>query len=245
MVNNTVAKSTIGYIQWVQDLYLLPAAHSPMYTPAQDTSADLAVALLIHYSFDLGGYHASELIDMWQKQYPVNWLHIGVVEALYQGRYKAVSVQQILTMWHRRGQATYHFNMEFERLICSKFPESLTSAPPPALPPVKNRTREEKNYQVLSTASNQQGEFTSVEALPIPSLSTASSSRSSILTNSERSAIHHKLVKLLPQVISEKVQELSASSVNRPPIGQFTPEKSDRTESFTSKLKAIAQEDGE
>jgi hypothetical protein len=216
-----------------------------MDTPAQDTSADLAVALLIHYSFDLGGYHASELIYIWQHQYPVDWLHIAVVEALYQGRYKGVSVQQILTMWTRRGQATYHFNMEFERLICGKFPESLTSAPPPALPPIKNPTEEEKNYQVLSTASNQQEELTSVEAQAIRSLSAASLLRSSILTNSERSAIHHKLVKLLPQVVSEKAEDLSASSVKRPPIGQFTPEKSDRTELFTSKLKAIAKEDGE
>nr|WP_071599895.1 hypothetical protein [Mastigocladopsis repens] len=98
-----------------------------MFIPALDTSADLAIALLIHYSFDLSGYSASELVDLWQKQYPGNWLHLAVIEALYQGRYKAISVQQILICWQRRGQAIFHFNMEFERLICSKFPQSLTS----------------------------------------------------------------------------------------------------------------------
>lgn len=121
-----------------QNLCLLPQTDNQMYTPALETSADLAIALLIHYSFDLSGYSASELVDHWEKQYPGNWLHLAVIEALYQGRYKAVSVQQILTCWQRRGQALFHFNMEFERLICSKFPQSLTSFPTLPPPPVQN-----------------------------------------------------------------------------------------------------------
>lgn len=111
-----------------------------MFTPSLETSADLTVALLIHYSFDLSGYSASELVNRWQAQYPGNWLHLAVVEALYQGRYKAISVQQILTFWQRRGVAIFHFNMEFERLICSKFPESLTEQTQAALPAVKQST---------------------------------------------------------------------------------------------------------
>ena len=83
-----------------------------------NTTAEFAVALLVHYSFDLGGYTASQLIDHWLKDYSATWLCQGVVEALYQGRYKAVSVEQILIFWHRRGQPLYHHNHEFERLIC-------------------------------------------------------------------------------------------------------------------------------
>lgn len=113
---------------------LLPQVDSQTLMATLDTYTDLAVALLTHYSFDLGGYDAQEIVTRWQAHYPVNWLHLAVIEALYQGRYKAVSVQQILTMWHRREQATYHFNMEFERLICSKFPVSLTAPQPLALP---------------------------------------------------------------------------------------------------------------
>jgi hypothetical protein len=114
-------------MQREQNLALLPQNEIPPFTPSLGTSADLAIALLIHYSFDLSGYQASELVNRWQQQYSDSWLHIAVIEALYQGRYKAISVQQILTLWQRRGQAVFHFNMEFERLICSKFPESLTS----------------------------------------------------------------------------------------------------------------------
>ena len=93
-----------------------------------DTSNDLAKSLLIHYGFDLSGYSSSELIARWKNQYPLNWLHLAVIEALYQGRYKAISVQQILALWQRRGQANFHFNVEFESLICRWFPEKFTAS---------------------------------------------------------------------------------------------------------------------
>jgi hypothetical protein len=85
-----------------------------------------AVALLVHYGFDLSGKKAEKLAGEWQTKYPDYWLRLAVVEALYQGRYKAVSVGQILSMWQRMGQPLYHFNHEFERLVCSNFPQDLT-----------------------------------------------------------------------------------------------------------------------
>lgn len=100
-----------------------------MFIQALDTTADFTVALLIHYSFDLGGYTAGELIDYWLKDYPANWIRLAVIEALYQGRYKAISVEQILAVWNRRGQALHHFNHEFERLICGNLPQTLTGQP--------------------------------------------------------------------------------------------------------------------
>ncbi|HEY9809972.1 MAG TPA: hypothetical protein V6D13_11650 [Halomicronema sp.] len=81
-----------------------------------------AAALLTHYSFDLGASTAERLLIQWQKEYPGNWLRLAVIEALYQGRYKAVSVSQILAMWKRRGETLYHFNYEFERLIYRNLP---------------------------------------------------------------------------------------------------------------------------
>lgn len=136
-----------------QNLCLLPKADNSMFIPAQDIGANLAIALLIHYSFDLGGYSAKELVDRWQKQYPVSWLHLAVIEALYQGRYKAISVQQILTFWQRRGQAIFHFNVEFENLICSKFPESLASLVSPLPPPVQTPTKESSKINPPDTTS--------------------------------------------------------------------------------------------
>ncbi len=258
MVTNPIAKNTIGYKRWGDNLYPSPEANSPMLTTVSQTSAELANALLTHYSFDLSGYTASELIHLWQSQYPVNWLHLAVVEALYQGRYKGISVQQILAFWQRRGQVIYHFNMEFERLICSKFPESLTQLTVPVLPPINQKVAVEASIHQPVTAKSlpamvgneyrqtQTATLTAMNAedqekpgqniLASSTLSPAASGTQSRLNSqgnfarNSSSSKHHQATKLLPP------------SANHPPIGQFTPATSDQSDSFTSKLKAMSDE---
>jgi hypothetical protein len=127
---------------------------------ARDAAID-AAELLTHYSFDLGGFTVERLIDYWLREYPVNWLRPALVEALYQGRYKAVSVTQILTLWKRRGQPLYHFNHEFERMICGKFPRN------PVVLPEPSRSRESDRL----TLPAQLKTFTSGELQPVDSLS--------------------------------------------------------------------------
>ncbi|WP_337886176.1 hypothetical protein [Fischerella thermalis] len=201
-------------MQREQNLALLPQNEIPPFTPSLGTSADLAIALLIHYSFDLSGYQASELVNRWQQQYSDSWLHIAVIEALYQGRYKAISVQQILTLWQRRGQAVFHFNMEFERLICSKFPESLTSVSTWSQFSAYHTPRadEEKKEEV----ETQRHRDTKIEK-------------------------HEEFSPHLPITSTPKPQrQLLPAAVNHSPIEQFTPQTSDRSLSFTSKLKAMS-----
>ncbi|MBO0348284.1 hypothetical protein J0895_04030 [Phormidium pseudopriestleyi FRX01] len=99
-----------------------------MNKAAQDTASESAAALLTHYSFDLGGYSTGELIAEWLLEYPAAWVRLGTIEALYQGRYKALSVTHILACWKRRNQALYHFNHEFERLVSSQLPKGWTRA---------------------------------------------------------------------------------------------------------------------
>lgn len=262
-----------------QNVALLPIINTEQLAPVVDSSPNLAIGLLTHYSFDLGGYSASELVNRWRKDYAMNWLRLAIIEALYQGRYKAVSVQQILTLWHRRGQATYHFNMEFENLICSKLPEDLTAAPnvsafatppsdnqgekshkitslplknhasQPVVPRLKAATqkkfhpyREQNQHQTSSTVNTSpQEKYRQFQPSPqtfisgseqkyLPSQKPNLSHRKELLLKSQSTAVD-KLAKFLP------------SDVNRPPIEQFTPEKSDRSELFTSKLRAIAREE--
>lgn len=124
-----------------------------MTEPTQDSAAAYATALLVHYGFELGGYKAEELVAKWSNQYHANWVRLAVIEALYQGRYKSVSVEQILAFWKRRSRALYHFNHEFERLICRKFPQNLadsftTEAQPPDFP-----QEEPEIVETLSLAS--------------------------------------------------------------------------------------------
>lgn len=91
---------------------------------AKDPAVHETANLLSRYACDLNGYTVDALVDYWLRRYPASWLRLAVIEALYQGRYKAISVDQILTLWHRRGHPVLHFNHEFERIICSKSSKS-------------------------------------------------------------------------------------------------------------------------
>jgi hypothetical protein len=101
---------------------------------AESPPASQIPHLLLHYSFDLNGYLVPQLVKAWSSQYSEEWIVMAIVEALYQGRYKAVSVEQILALWQRRGQPNHHFTSEFERLVCDRVPRNLTGLPHTALP---------------------------------------------------------------------------------------------------------------
>lgn len=96
----------------------------PSWTPTQlegGVQEDLAVKLLKHYGFDLYDQTAEQLVTQLMSRYPSRWIRSAVIEALYQGRYKDVSVKQLLSLWQRRGQPLCHFNHEFERMVCTDF----------------------------------------------------------------------------------------------------------------------------
>lgn len=83
------------------------------------------MALLQHYGFDLGGQTATAILAHWQQAYPVEWLRSAALEALHRGRYKAVSVEEILRQWQKKGDAQQNFDADFETLICSKLEQSI------------------------------------------------------------------------------------------------------------------------
>ena len=273
----------------------ITSSFQPMFTQTSNVTNNLAVSLLTHYSFDLGGYIASELVKRWENQYPSNWVHLAIIEALYQGRYKAVSAQQILTLWLKRNHPSYHFNMEFERLICNKLPEDLrwnNSLPPlpPALPSVSgNPTIQDvmKNYESQTQTSDssdtyvekqqyfeddyyQELEYNEIEedskvrevSKLLPSSSsmvfisqsesststnrsiasrTLTETRNYVVTDSEYS--EPKESKQIEQIEepfdSDKIVYFLPPERNHPPIEQFTPEKIDSSDTFTSKLKGV------
>jgi len=192
---------------------------------SDDTSTDFAIALLTHYNFDLGGYTVSELIERWLNDYPANWVFQSVIEALYQGRYKAVSVEQILSFWHRRGQALYHYNYEFERLVCINLPQTPTGQP--------NTTNASPLVPIAVTSSIRDNELAVVKVKE-------SAGEKALVQVIDTTAI-------LPPTnqSSEMAQRNSAPtsdvprSDNHRPIEQFTPPV-DSSEFYT-KLKAISQ----
>ncbi len=87
----------------------------------------VVVTLLSYFSLEPDQYPQpltkARLLSRWLQTYPQEWVRCALVESLYQGRYKIYCVEQILALWHRRGQPIYHFNHEFETMICSNVPQ--------------------------------------------------------------------------------------------------------------------------
>lgn len=96
-----------------------------MTQPIRDSQTVQTLALLTCYGFDLKDSTPLTLIEQWLAQYSVQWIRLAVVEALYLGRYKAVSIDHLLQSWTKRGYPHFHFNHDFERLISHKLPKIL------------------------------------------------------------------------------------------------------------------------
>jgi hypothetical protein len=96
----------------------------------QDLQILQTATLLTCYGFDLKGLTPRLLLEHWLQQFSPQWIRLAVLEALYQGRYKAVSVEHLLTFWGQRGQPNFHFNQEFERLVSQTLPPRTLLAPP-------------------------------------------------------------------------------------------------------------------
>lgn len=86
--------------------------------------AQQAAILLTSYRFELGNHDARQWVSLWLESYRPTWIRDAVIEALYQGRYKSISVRQILELWQRRGQPIRHVTHEFEAAVCREFAET-------------------------------------------------------------------------------------------------------------------------
>lgn len=191
-----------------------------MLTQASNKNVDLAAALLIHYSFDLGGYTAQQLIDHWLNDFSANWICSAVIESLYQGRYKAVSVEQILAFWRRRGEASYHFNHEFERLICGNLPQTPIGESDPA-----ERFDNGLDDFVVTASSAEENTVAQVDQPETKSFEKLTQ-RSNKVTESRRYS----------------PTQSSSHSDSASPIKHFTP-KTDDSGDFYTKLKALSESD--
>lgn len=200
-----------------------------MLTQASNKNADLAAALLIHYSFDLGSYSASELIDLWLKDFSARWVCSAVIESLYQGRYKAISVEQILAFWQRRGLALYHFNHEFERLVCGNLPQNLVGESDTT----DSFSNEHDDSDVVTASS---AEHNTAAKLVDFSNNVATTNSFGTELNRHSDQVSQSRRHSLPQS--------SPHSDSASPIKHFIPKTDDKGEFYT-KLKAISESDRE
>ena len=196
-----------------------------------------AVALLSHYQFELRGYTAQELVNLWLRNYSANWVRLGVIEALYQGRYKAVSVEQILAVWARRGQPIFRFTHEFERLISRKLPKSLTARlgtnstdlaelSLPWLTSTTDRIESTKIQATEQTTDQEDSSFSSVFEEDLNHPVQLDNQFPKPLSNTGISATYDA--------------DWSRCELSKQPIHQFTPPPD--ASGFYLKLKAVAQQ---
>jgi hypothetical protein len=94
------------------------AFQGPSEGVKNEAAIAIAVSLLFHY-FELDIPSARGMAHMWAQRYPIDWISPAVLESLYQGRYRAVSVEQILGIWKRRNTPICHYPSEFARMFAS------------------------------------------------------------------------------------------------------------------------------
>ena len=99
-----------------------------MTEPISEVSSIKAIEkLLAYYNFQDELQTREQLLDRWLRSYPVDWVRLALIEALYQGRYKSASVEYLLQLWQRRGQPLKRFSREFERLVSHNCPKTFLS----------------------------------------------------------------------------------------------------------------------
>ena len=125
----------------------------PMTELTQNLSLAQARSLIDSYAFDLGHVDAERLLQYWLELYQASWIRLATIEALYLGRYKAISIEQILNVWLRIGSPNPHFTYEFERLICRKLPKHLCNLSQEAADEAKPPTLKSDRLQKQTTST--------------------------------------------------------------------------------------------
>jgi hypothetical protein len=81
---------------------------------------DTVLKLLQFYHFDLGDRSLTSISIKWGNYNPY-WLRSAITESIYRGRYKVISVEQILESWQRNQQISCKFDLDFECLVWNNF----------------------------------------------------------------------------------------------------------------------------
>ncbi|MEA5462969.1 hypothetical protein [Leptothoe sp. PORK10 BA2] len=82
--------------------------------------AQQAITLIKSFSLELDEYGPESQVLYWLSKYRAAWIRDAIIEAIYQGRYKIISVQHILSIWQRRGQPLRHFTSGFEQALITQ-----------------------------------------------------------------------------------------------------------------------------
>lgn len=217
-----------------------------MFSTGPERDFEHAQLLMQEYSFDLGRFKASELVAIWHErlQAEPSWIRAAVLEALYLGRYKAFSVEQILQGWKRRSHPVRHFNSEFERAVFGPIDptvsQSVTLTARSSAEPMPDQT----NGQPAVAAQREPLGTTAIAAttdtVPLPFPTQAEVQLQERLTS--EMGVNSDLTSSVEtdNKMDEVTPDYAASLFSQPePIQQFTP--APEPSEFYQRLQAVAR----
>ncbi|MEA5535860.1 hypothetical protein [Crocosphaera sp. XPORK-15E] len=222
----------------------------------KDKTITQVAVLLSRYGFELKKITIPELLEGWLASYSVYWIRLAIVEALYQGRYKAISVEYILSLWKRLGQPTYNFTQDFERLITGNLflddltTDSMESDDVPINQQEIETVTEEIPANSLTLTPVQELLKNLATAHKIPSESSLSMSQENSFLLSEASQDdldnnQDKIALNIPEndsnIVIEKTLSDNFNGYVKGPIHQFVPD-GDSSE-FYGKLRAVVHQE--
>lgn len=86
------------------------------------SQTSLITIVIKTYGLALDEQQVEAMLVTWFQTYDSTWIIKAIVESLYRGRYKLISVDNILKDWQRIGKPRYNFTPEYEREIFQKIP---------------------------------------------------------------------------------------------------------------------------
>lgn len=210
-----------------------------------DSATEQIVALLSCYGFELAGKFPQEIVLEWLEKYSALWLRLAVIEALYLGRYKAISVEQILTGWTRRGTCIVHFNHDFESIICHRLPQDFSTTAPPK--PKQNLSNVSRLVKPTPQRVTSPSPLLQESPVPLNFKEQVASTVTTAATSTHRRFNGQKMgtSTVEPSIAAAASVPISPPERETPPdypasIGQFTPSLD--VSDFYFKLKAVAQQ---
>ncbi|MBC7880173.1 MAG: hypothetical protein H7Y37_02470 [Anaerolineae bacterium] len=100
-----------------------------------------APTVLRAYGFEMDESLLAQTLANWEDHYCREWLMLALVEALHQGRYKLMSVGQILVCWARRGEPRISFDRDFQRMVLAEDWQPIVTPLPLVLPILRSEER--------------------------------------------------------------------------------------------------------
>ncbi len=123
------------------------------------SQTNLIAIVIKTYGLALDEQQVEAILVAWFQTYDAAWIVKAIVESLYRGRYKLISVDNILKDWQRIGKPRYNFTPEYEREIFQN---------------ISNLDNRPDSDSLLADGSEESGSIGSIDAASVESVGSES-----------------------------------------------------------------------